>query len=73
MMESAAARLDLIERSKPDTDIARAEAVATEYYMLRIYLVSSISRQRVPVSDKRIKGLVSETTSYCKPHVLEDP
>ncbi|RDW90401.1 uncharacterized protein DSM5745_02176 [Aspergillus mulundensis] len=49
MMESAAARLDLIERSKPDTEIVKSEIVATEYYMLRVYL--AWAQKRLHIAD----------------------
>lgn len=42
-MESAATRLDLMKASEVETDIVKPEFFSTEYYMLRIYLVSSFA------------------------------
>lgn len=43
IMESAATRLDLMKASEVETDIVKPEFFSTEYYMLRIYLVSSFA------------------------------
>lgn len=41
IMESAAARLDLMGSSRVETDMVKLEVFTIEYYMLRIYLVCS--------------------------------
>ncbi|KAL4992288.1 meiosis protein SPO22/ZIP4 like-domain-containing protein [Aspergillus falconensis] len=69
IMESATARLDLIERSKPDTDIVRVEAVAIEYYMLRIYL--AWSQKRLHIADHMFSE-IRETKSTEQQRVVVD-
>ncbi|KAL4876099.1 meiosis protein SPO22/ZIP4 like-domain-containing protein [Aspergillus karnatakaensis] len=49
MMESAATRLDLLDRSKLDTDKIKREIFTTHYYMLRVYL--AWSQGRVDIAD----------------------
>ncbi|OJJ01545.1 hypothetical protein ASPVEDRAFT_150369 [Aspergillus versicolor CBS 583.65] len=44
IMESAAARLDLMKAPEVETDIVKLEFFSTEYYMLRIYLAWSQGR-----------------------------
>ncbi|KAL5340752.1 meiosis protein SPO22/ZIP4 like-domain-containing protein [Aspergillus crustosus] len=47
LMETAALRLDLIERSKPETDRDKLELFKTHYYMLRVYLACSQGRSDI--------------------------
>lgn len=49
----AAARLDALERSEVDADAIRIRALTTEYYMLRIHLVSHVCPQTASVIDSQ--------------------
>jgi hypothetical protein len=52
MIESAAMRVDEIERSMSETDKFKLDTISTEYYMLRIYLVGSPFRNDVLAANK---------------------
>ncbi|KAL4785183.1 meiosis protein SPO22/ZIP4 like-domain-containing protein [Aspergillus varians] len=67
MMESAATRLDLMERSKPDTDMAKFEAFSTEYYMLRIHL--AWSQERPDIAD-HLFSKIPETKTIAQQRVV---
>ncbi|KAL4910103.1 hypothetical protein BDW74DRAFT_144441 [Aspergillus multicolor] len=69
MMESAAARLDLIERSKPDIEVIKSEAVATEYYMLRVYM--AWAQKRLHIADHMFSK-IPETRSTEQERVIVD-
>ncbi|KAL4918229.1 meiosis protein SPO22/ZIP4 like-domain-containing protein [Aspergillus aurantiobrunneus] len=69
MMESAATRLDLIERSKTDSDTVKPEAFTTEYYMLRIYV--AWSQERTDIAD-HLFSKIPETKTTEQQRVIVD-